>query len=278
MGHHDVRDTVAGLDFRGEHRPRNPRRDPHAAHLRDHQPSRRREDHAHREAPPLRRSHPSRRYGEGAAPAAPRDLRLDADGAGARHLGDVERDAVRVRRLPDQPARHAGPRRLLRRHLSRAHRRRQRGDAARQPQGRRGAHAPAVRGVQAPPHADLHRRQQVRPRRRRSAQAPRRRRGRSRDRLPSDHVAHPRERRVHRRLRPPAQADLSLRARRGSWREPRRRQGRDARRPEPRRHARQRGARAARARHRAARRGGASLQREPRCSPARCRRCSSRAR
>ena len=45
--------------------------------------------------------------------------------------------AVRVRRLPDQPARHAGPRRLLRGHLPHADRGRQRGDAARQPAGRR---------------------------------------------------------------------------------------------------------------------------------------------
>ena len=33
---------------------------------RHHQPPRRREDHAHREAPPLRRGHPPRRHGQGA--------------------------------------------------------------------------------------------------------------------------------------------------------------------------------------------------------------------
>ena len=83
---------------------------------------------------------------------------------------------------------------------------------------RRRAHAAAVRRLQAAPHADLHLRQQVRPRRRRSAQAHQRRRSRPRDRLPPGHVADPPRRRVRRRVRPPAQAGRAVRARRGSRR------------------------------------------------------------
>ena len=47
------------------HRPRSRNRAP--SHVRDHQPPRRRQDHAHREAPALRRRHPPRRLGQGAA-------------------------------------------------------------------------------------------------------------------------------------------------------------------------------------------------------------------
>ena len=126
---------------------------------------------------------------QGAARRPARHLRLDGAGAGARHLGDLQRDAVRVRRLSGQPARHPGPRGLLRGHLPHARRRRQRRHAARQPQGRRGAHPAALRRLQAPPDADLHLRQQVRPGRRGSAQAAERRRSRSRHRLLSGHLA-----------------------------------------------------------------------------------------
>ena len=71
----------------------------------------------------------------------------------------------------DQPARHPGPRRLLRGHLPRAVRGRRRRDAGRRREGPRAADAEAVRGLPAPRHPDHHGHQQVgpaRPRRRSS--------------------------------------------------------------------------------------------------------------
>ena len=160
----------------------------------------------------------------------------------------------------DQPARHAGPRGLLRGHLPHAHRRRQRGDAARQSQGRRGAHAAAVRRLQAAAHADLHRRQQVRSRRRGSAQADQRRRGRPRHRLSIPSPG--------RSTRDGASSACTIggasasidcsSAARTTVRARATAEVAIARRSRDRRAARRGGARAARARHRAARRGGTS--------------------
>ncbi len=73
--------------------------------------------------------------------AAPRAVGLDGDRAGARHLDHLDRAPVRVRRLPLQPARHAGPPGLQRGHLPHADRGRQRGDGARRRQGHRAADA-----------------------------------------------------------------------------------------------------------------------------------------
>ncbi|CAA9352577.1 MAG: Peptide chain release factor 3, partial [uncultured Gemmatimonadaceae bacterium] len=187
-----------------------------AAHLRDHLAPRRREDHAHREAAALRRGDPPGGEREGAPRAAPRDERLDEARAGARDLRDVERAAVRLRRDEGEPARHAGPRRLLRGHLPHAHRRRQRGDAARQPQGRRGAHAAAVRGVPQAAHAGVHLREQVRPPGDGPAAAARRRRARPGHHLHAGDLADLRRRPVRGRLRPPHAARAAVRARRGA--------------------------------------------------------------
>jgi hypothetical protein len=187
--HRVVLELETGTLYRDEP---TPRRGPPPADLRHHQPPRRGEDDAHREAAAVRRRDPPGRQRQGAPRRAPRDLRLDEARAGARHLGDLERHAVRVSGQAGQPARHAGPRRLLGRHLPHADRRRQRGHAARQPQGRRGAHAAALRGLPPPATADLHLRQQVRPPRRRPAAAARRRGEGPRHPLLPDHLAdHP---------------------------------------------------------------------------------------
>ena len=63
-----------------------------------------------------------------------------------------------------QPARHAGPRGLLRGHLPHAHRRRFRGHGDRRRQGHRGADPQAVRGLPAARHPDHHLHQQDGPR------------------------------------------------------------------------------------------------------------------
>ena len=65
-----------------------------------------------------------------------------------------------------QPARHAGPRGLLRRHLPHADGGRFRRHGDRRRQGHRGAHAQAVRGVPAARHPDHHLHQQDGPRER----------------------------------------------------------------------------------------------------------------
>ena len=101
-------------------------------------------------------------------------LRLDGDREGARHLGRHLGDDVRVRRRRLQPARHAGPRGLLRPHLSHADRRRLRHHGDRRGQGHRGAHAQAVRDLPPARHPDHHLHQQDRPRGARAARAARR--------------------------------------------------------------------------------------------------------
>ena len=67
-----------------------------AAHVRDHFASRRRQDHADREAAAVRRRDPDGRHGEGAQGRAPCDVRLDGAREGARHLGDLVGHAVSV--------------------------------------------------------------------------------------------------------------------------------------------------------------------------------------
>ena len=69
------------------------------AHLRHHQPPRRGQDHPHREVPPLRRGGAVGRRGEGSRRASPGDVRLDGDGAEARHLHHLHGAAVPLPRL-----------------------------------------------------------------------------------------------------------------------------------------------------------------------------------
>ncbi len=73
-----------------------------------------------------------------------------------------------------QPARHAGPRGFLRRHLPHAHRRRFRGDGDRRRQGHRGADPQAVRGLPPARHPDHDLHQQDGPRGARAAGTDRR--------------------------------------------------------------------------------------------------------
>ncbi len=88
-----------------------------------------------------------------------------------------------------QPARHAGPRGLFRRHLSHADRGRLRRDGDRRRQGHRAADAQAVRGLPAALGADHHLRQQGRPRGARRLRHARRDRRRARARRGADDLA-----------------------------------------------------------------------------------------
>ena len=85
-------------------------------------------------------------------------LRLDGDGAAARHLDQLRRARVRAPRPPHHAARHARPQGLQRRHLSHAPGRRQRRHGARRGEGHRDADAEAVRGLPRarPAGADVH--------------------------------------------------------------------------------------------------------------------------
>ena len=157
------------------------RRSGASAHLRHHFPPRRRQDHAHRKAAAVRRRDPARRHGQGPQGHAPRHLRLDAARAAARHLGDLERDAVPVPGPHGQPARHAGPRGLLRGHLPHADRGRLGADGHRLREGRRGTHDQAHGGVPPARHADHDVHQQARPRGARAHGAARRDRARAQD-------------------------------------------------------------------------------------------------
>ena len=78
-------------------------------HLRHHLPSRRRQDHADRASAAAGRGDPCRRPGQGARRGAPRQVRLDEDRAGARHLGHLGGDDVRISGRGVQSAGHAGP-------------------------------------------------------------------------------------------------------------------------------------------------------------------------
>ena len=141
---------------------RGPGRPP--AHLRHHLPPGRGQDHADREAAAVRRRDPARRRGAGQGQPAPDAVGLDGHRARARHLGRDLGDDLRTCRLRVQPARHAGPRGLLRGHLPHAV-----GGGFRRDGDRRGARhrepdAQAVRGVPAARHPDRDLRQQDGPR------------------------------------------------------------------------------------------------------------------
>ncbi|CAA9326421.1 MAG: Peptide chain release factor 3, partial [uncultured Gemmatimonadetes bacterium] len=246
---------------------RHRRRGPPPADLRHYQPPGRREDHAHGEAPPVRRGHPPCREREGAPRRAPRHLGLDADGAGARHLRDLLRPPVRVPGARGQPAGHPGARGLLGRHVPHPDRGRQRGDAAGQPQGRGGADAAALRGLPPPAHAHLHLRQQVRPPRRGPAAAAGRRGARpGAEVLPGD-LAHHLGRPLRGGVQPRHAPHPPVRKGRGPRLQPRGDGRGDAGRPgRARAHRRQR-VRAAHERRGAAGHGGRGVQ--PRSVPAR---------
>ena len=144
---------------------------------------------------------------------APRDVRLDGARAAARHLDYVRGARIRAAGPADVAARHARPQRLQRGHLPRAHRRRQRRDGDRRGQRRRGSDAQAVRGLPAPPAADPHLRQQVRPPGARSAGARRRDRADARHRRRAGELADRQRRAVSRRVRHPQPDAASVRAR-----------------------------------------------------------------
>ena len=150
------------------------RRSGAAAHLCDHLPPGRRQDHADRKAAAVRRRHQSRRPGQGQGRAAQHPFRLDEDRARARHLGRDLGDDLRVRGPRVQPAGHAGPRGLFRRHLPHADRGRFRRHGDRRRQGHRGADAKAVRGLPPARHPDHHLHQQDGPREPRHLRAARR--------------------------------------------------------------------------------------------------------
>ncbi len=205
-----------------------------AANLRHHLAPRRGQDHAHREAPALRRRDPAGRRGQGARRGAARPLGLDEGRAGARHLRHLLGDDLRVRRLHLQPARHPRPRGLQRGHLPHPDRRRLGRDGDRRRQGDRGADPQAVRGLPAAQRPDRHLHQQARPRGARSLRPDERdRAGPPAPRHPG-HLADRHGAGFPRRLRPPPRtpgADGPLAPRRG----PRRRGGRGARRSQARR-------------------------------------------
>ena len=126
------------------------------------------------------------------------------------------RDAVRLRRPHDQPARHARPPGLLRGHVSRAHRRRRGGHGDRRGEGRRGADDQAARSVPAPRDADHHVREQDGPRGARALRAAGGDRGGARDRLRAGDLADRHGQELSRRLRPAPRAPEALRAGRGA--------------------------------------------------------------
>ena len=144
--------------------PPLPPRDRPAPHLRDHLAPGRRQDHADREVPALRRRHPDGRPGARQGRGAPHPLGLHEARAGARHLGLRLGDVVPVPRLVVQPRRHPRPLGLLRGHLPHADRRRRRGHGDRRRQGRREPDPQALRGLPAARPADPHLLQQDGPR------------------------------------------------------------------------------------------------------------------
>ena len=98
-------------------------RNPEAAHVRHHFASGRGQDHADGEAAALRRRGAARRLRDRAQKPARHHVRLDGTGKEARHFHQLDRAAIRLRRLPHQPARHARPQGFFRGHLPRADRR-----------------------------------------------------------------------------------------------------------------------------------------------------------
>ena len=180
------------------------------AHLRHHLPPGRRQDHADREAAAVRRRHQARRPGQGQARPPRHPLGLDGDRARARHFGGHLGDDLRLRRPRLQPARHAGPRGLLRGHLPHAHRGRLGGDGDRRRQGHRGAHPQAVRGLPAARHPDRHLHQQDGPREPRSVRAARRDREDAGARHRADDLADRARPRLRRHLRPRHRRDAAV--------------------------------------------------------------------
>ena len=137
--------------------------------LRHHRAPRRRQDHADGAYPAVRRGHPGGRRGAGARREPAHTVRLDEDRKGARHLrlrlgDDVRAHHVGRRGQDVQPARHAGPRGLLGRHLSHPDRRRLRHHGAGRRQGHRAPDAETVRGLPPARHPDHHLHQQAGPR------------------------------------------------------------------------------------------------------------------
>jgi hypothetical protein len=137
--------------------------------------TRRRQDDADRKAAAVRRRHPAGRRGQGAR-RPPRATRSD--------WMKIERErgisvvtsvmTFEYERLRLQPARHAGPRGLLRRHLPHADGGRFGGHGHRRRQGHRAADAQAVRGLPPARHSDHHLHQQDGPRGARSVRPARR--------------------------------------------------------------------------------------------------------
>ena len=80
------------------------------SHVRDHQPPRRRQDHADREVPAVRRCGAAGRRGQGPRRPAGGDVGLDGARAPARHLDQLDGAAVPIPRPRRQPARHPGHR------------------------------------------------------------------------------------------------------------------------------------------------------------------------
>ena len=156
-----------------------------------------------REVPAVRRRDHVGRGGQGPRGPARGDVRLDGDGAEARHLDHLDRAELPVPRPRAQPARHARPPRLLRGHVSRAVGRRRRGDGARLGQGHRAADAEAVRGVPFAEPAGDHVPQQARPARHGAARTARPDRGADRAAPDAGDLAGRLARRVPRRDRPP---------------------------------------------------------------------------
>jgi len=74
------------------HEPYPRQRSRQTAYLRHHFPPRRRQDHLDRASAAAGRRHPCRGPGQGARRGAARQIRLDEDRAGARHLGHLGGD------------------------------------------------------------------------------------------------------------------------------------------------------------------------------------------
>ena len=143
-------------------------------HIRDHLAPGRRQDDADGEAASLRRRDPARRRGQGEEEPHSLALGLDEHRTRARHLRRHLGDDLRIWRPRLQPARHARPRGLRRRHLPHADGGRRGGDGDRRRQGHRAAHAEALRSLPPARHPDHHLRQQDGPRKPGSVRNPRR--------------------------------------------------------------------------------------------------------